>query len=1043
MRKILLIILFGFIIEAQSSIIIQPYLQTPTSSSIYVCWGTDTNTESRVQYGTTSGLGSELTGSYTTINSTTIWHWVKLTGLDPETPYFYKCITGGNETDIKRFVTPCENTSIPASEHIRFAMYSDSHSGQPDKHLAIVNRMKTKLEEIFGSPLEDNVNLIMSCGDIEDDGNNSGEFKPGYFDCISTISGNVPYMVAPGNHEYYNSWFPAHTSPDPFFNFMKFEDIGGTEGEFYYSFRLSSVLFIVLNTNLNSNTQQQSWYTSLLTSAESDNTIDWIFVFQHAPVYNEAYVGESRWALSISTAVSTKVAMISAGHNHSYTRGQDTEKSTYLVTNGQGGGTMQGFIASATNYAEIEIAYSDWNFNVIDIDCTNKWMDFTAYSMGIGNSNVLVPISTDSFHLDKNTTDKPDKPTKVVAGSGTLKGSPFNSPNAESFQASQFQFSSVQGNYSSPLLNSVRNYRNIWGAAHTDYNAGINLTEYSTATLSLSTGQTYWWRVRYRDTNLAWSDWSDEYAYSLSPDTTPPTTPAYIYDGESFPDIAFTYSTTTLYANWTASTDTESGILTYFYALGTTPYGTNFLDWTNNGGINLYTYEQNLSLVIGTTYYFSVYAVNGQGLHSSTETSNGQYVTLDNTPPSTPSNVYDGLTSVDQNSTNSLNQLAANWTVCADTESGISKYLFAIGTAPAATNTVPWTDNGVSTYVIKGSLSLTKGATYYFSVKAINGSGVESSVRSSDGQYVENTAVAKFLISGSVKTSGQAGITSVVLTLTGTSTGTQTTGLTGVYMFGNLESGNYTLTPIKSGYTFMPANMVIGSLSADATNQNFVGAVVVSTEDITAPLDITNVYDGLGEDLSEITDNTQLSANWDASLDPQSFIARYWYAIGTTTGASNILDWTATADGNQTSVTVTNLNLANGTYFFSVYAENGAGLFSSITTSNGIIVNSANSNVYIDLTQAKLGPNPVTISRHGAGGAAGSAMKFTKLPANSQLMIYTISGKLVRTLNESNTEISFDGKNTNGDIISQGIYLYVIKTSSGLKKTGKIAIKVE
>jgi len=59
------------------------------------------------------------------------------------------------------------------------------------------------------------------------------------------------------------------------------------------------------------------------------------------------------------------------------------------------------------------------------------------------------------------------------------------------------------------------------------------------------------------------------------------------------------------------------------------------------------------------------------------------------------------------------------------------------------------------------------------------------------------------------------------------------------------------------------------------------------------------------------------------------------------------------------------------------------------------------------------------------------------------VMIYTISGKLVNVLNESNTEISFNGKNTAGDVISQGVYLYVIKTPGGLKKTGKIAVKTE
>ncbi|OGS18554.1 MAG: hypothetical protein A3J83_07560, partial [Elusimicrobia bacterium RIFOXYA2_FULL_40_6] len=82
-----------------------------------------------------------------------------------------------------------------------------------------------------------------------------------------------------------------------------------------------------------------------------------------------------------------------------------------------------------------------------------------------------------------------------------------------------------------------------------------------------------------------------------------------------------------------------------------------------------------------------------------------------------------------------------------------------------------------------------------------------------------------YLISGTAKTSGNSGITGVALTLTGTSTGTQTTWLTGTYTFGNLISGTYTITSSKSGYTFTPANRVYTSLNADQTNQDFTGSV--------------------------------------------------------------------------------------------------------------------------------------------------------------------------------------------------------------------------
>ena len=533
-------------------------------------------------------------------------------------------------------------------------------------------------------------------------------------------------------------------------------------------------------------------------------------------------------------------------------------------------------------------------------------------------------------------------------------------------------------------------------------------------------------------------DFYDEYAFVISAvsDTTPPFDVPVVRDGTGVTDLAATYSITQLSANWDVAVDTESGISKYYYGIGTTAGGLQTLGWTSVTASSVT--KTGLVLSTGTVYYFTVKAENGMGMQSAgVRNSSGITVVLDTSPPTAPSFVYDGLVAgIDLNSTNSLNQLSANWVSSADEDTGISKYLYAIGTTPGASDTLSWTDNSMSTYVIKGSLTLSKGTTYYFTVKAVNGSGTEGSATNSNGQYIENNAVATYLISGNV------GISGVQMTLAGSSVNTFTTGLNGSYLFNNVPAGNYTLTPVKPSYIFVPLNIVYNNLSADATNQNFIGSVVVSTEDVSPPVDIANVFDGLGDDINETTDNTQLSANWDASLDPQSSIARYWYAIGTSAGASDILNWTATTDGTQTSVIVTNLNLANGTYFFSVYAENGVGIHSSTTTSNGIII-AGNSSVYIDLSQVKFGPNPIKISRSGGGAAQGSAMKFTKLPANSQLMIYTLSGKLVRTLNESSTEISFDGKNTNGDTISQGVYLYVIKTPGGLKKTGKIAVKVE
>ncbi len=99
--------------------------------------------------------------------------------------------------------------------------------------------------------------------------------------------------------------------------------------------------------------------------------------------------------------------------------------------------------------------------------------------------------------------------------------------------------------------------------------------------------------------------------------------------------------------------------------------------------------------------------------------------------------VNDG-TGADIDASSSLTALSANWTASADINSGISKYWYAIGTSAGATDIVNWTDNNHSTSVIKSGLNLTQGQVYYFSVKAVNGAGLNS-ICNSDGVLADVT----------------------------------------------------------------------------------------------------------------------------------------------------------------------------------------------------------------------------------------------------------------------------------------------------------------
>src|SRR5262249_52046175 len=69
----------------------------------------------------------------------------------------------------------------------------------------------------------------------------------------------------------------------------------------------------------------------------------------------------------------------------------------------------------------------------------------------------------------------------------------------------------------------------------------------------------------------------------------------------------------------------------------------------------------------------------------------------------------------------------------------------------------------------------------------------------------------------------------VLITLSGTITGTTTTNGGGLYSFSSLTDGNYTLTPSKAGYSFSPASIAGTVNRGNATGQNFTASFTHAT----------------------------------------------------------------------------------------------------------------------------------------------------------------------------------------------------------------------
>jgi N-acetyl-anhydromuramyl-L-alanine amidase AmpD len=176
------------------------------------------------------------------------------------------------------------------------------------------------------------------------------------------------------------------------------------------------------------------------------------------------------------------------------------------------------------------------------------------------------------------------------------------------------------------------------------------------------------------------------------------------------------------------------------------------------------------------------------------------------------------------------------------------------------------------------------------------------------------------------------------------------------------------------------------------------------------------VNDGTGADIDLTTSLTELSANWGASIDQHSGLARYEWSIGTVAGLTDVTGWTD--NGPATAVTATGLTLTPGQwYYFNVRAENGAALTSAPESSNGQLVDLATSAFLPEDVPQRVFPNPTT------------GTVFLPNANGSMLEVLDATGRRVAMSTLTSESIDLRGMG-----VADGMYL--LKVSDGNGKTG-------
>lgn len=261
----------------------EAYLNSGTPNSVIVRWQTDVPCDSKVRYGLSP---SNLTMQTTVIPYTTE-HAVTISGLQPETVYYYSIGTSGNELSpasaSQYFKTsPVVGTSKP------FRFWAIGDAGMSDGNQRAVRDgflMYNENQHLDGwILLGDN-----AYGSGISDGTQSC-YQTAVFDHMyaSIISKTVCWPSL-GNHEY-NNHIPFSPAPAYFdiFNLPTNGEAGGVASgtEKYYSYNYGNIHFIVLDSYDESRSANGPMATWLLSDLQQ-TTSEWIIAYWHHPPYTK------------------------------------------------------------------------------------------------------------------------------------------------------------------------------------------------------------------------------------------------------------------------------------------------------------------------------------------------------------------------------------------------------------------------------------------------------------------------------------------------------------------------------------------------------------------------------------------------------------------------------------------------------------------------------------------------------------------------------------------------------------------------------------
>jgi acid phosphatase type 7 len=504
------------------AIIVKPYLQDLSTSSVKVICETDVSDVVNVIYGTSVfDLNNNVNATSQIGNGTSRIHTAIISGLNPGTKYYYKArLSNGTLSMLYHFTTyQLQNKK----QDINFIGISDMQqdASNPTVFSNLVNQGILVVGDTAITGGLNNLHGIIIPGDLVQDGGNYTSWRTTFFTPSENMSGNIPLYPALGNHEYYNNGLQ---------NYLKYFDLpingpNGLNEQVWYK-DISNVRLISLNSNSGTSDMnlQLTWLDNILNEVCSNSEIDFVFAQLHHPYHSELWTpGELGFTGQVITRLETwasscnKISAHYYGHTHAYSRGQSREHQHLMVNVATAGGAIDnwGEFPNA-DYPEYSVSQDEYGFVLIQttagIEPTLRIRRFGRGDQNGSANNIL----RDEIIVKANEYP-PAKPQAIFPIGGShppsciiLRASAFNDPE-ELHQASQWQIC--------PDCNFANNVTNIWKQHENWYNevnTQVNDNLIDEMVLNLQENSSYCWRVRYRDGFLKWSPWSEPVTFNTS-----------------------------------------------------------------------------------------------------------------------------------------------------------------------------------------------------------------------------------------------------------------------------------------------------------------------------------------------------------------------------------------------------------------------------------------------------------------------------------------------------------------------------------------------